>query len=92
MLRCFLECSTRTEKTVKKFEKRSHWHCCMCPQLFDRVNQFRMHLEIHGGKKVRSSTPGFKDRTCTDPANSGNDMLEQKTEEEVHNDTCTECG
>ena len=37
MLRCCLECSTRTEKTVKEIEKRSLWHCCMCPQLLDKT-------------------------------------------------------
>ena len=54
----------------------------MCPQLFDRVNEFRMHLETHGGKKVKSSIPRFQDKRCTDPANSGDDMLEQEIEEE----------
>lgn len=92
MLRCFLECSTRTDKTVKKFEKRSHWHCCMCPQLFDRLNEFRMHLETHGGKKVKSSIPRFQDKRCTNPANTGDDIPQQETEEERQIDTCTECG
>lgn len=92
MLRWFLECSTRTKKMMKKFEKRNHWHCCMCPQLFDRVNQFRMHLEVHGGKRFISLIPPFKDKKCTDPTYSGHEMPEQEAEQEEHEDTCTECG
>ena len=84
MLICFLQCSTRTEKTVKEIEKRSHWHCCMCPQLLDRVNQFGMHLEIHGRKITKPLIPPFKDRTCTDPASFGKDKPGEETRGRKH--------
>ena len=46
----FLECSITTGKAVKKFYKRSHWHCYLCTQLFRRISAFRMHLSYHEKK------------------------------------------
>ena len=57
MLRCCLECSTRTEKTVKEIEKRSLWHCCMCPQLLDRVRQFGMTSQRKKLRRKHIKTP-----------------------------------
>ena len=54
------------------------------------INQFQMHLEVHGGKRVIPLIPLFKDKIFTDPTYSDDEMPEQETEEE-HEDNYTEC-
>ena len=44
---CHLQCSTTAGKVFKGFPRRSHWHCCLCSQLFERSNDFQAHLRRH---------------------------------------------
>ena len=88
MQRCFLECSTKTGKAAKNFERRSHWHCCLCTQLFDRIGDFRMHLANHE-KKTKPSNQRQK-RVETDSGIS-NDVIPE-ADEGGSKGTCTECG
>ena len=55
MMRCHLECSTTAGKVQKTFTTRSHWHCCLCPQLFERNSEFVAHLKKHENSSVASS-------------------------------------
>ncbi len=93
MMRCFLECSTATAKTVKKFQNRSHWHCYLCTQLFRRIAEFRMHLAYHEKKTF----PPIKKGPKHDSAVHKNDMTDShlfrmETGAQENKDTCTECG
>ena len=92
MMRCFLECSTKTEKALKHFKKRSHWHCCLCPQLFDRISEFRIHLTNHNKSTMSSFQQGQKlDRTADPEMQADTDVQEAKKHKHKA-DNCTECG
>ena len=88
MLRCFLECSTTTDKAAKTFERRSHWHCCLCTQLFDRIGDFQMHLANH--EKNNKPSNQRQKPAATDSAISV-DVVPEAGEEESKG-TCAECG
>ena len=91
-MRCFLECSTKTEKALKHFKKRSHWHCCLCPQLFDRISEFRIHLTNHNKSTMSSFQQGQKlDRTADPEMQADTDVQEAKKHKHKA-DNCTECG
>jgi len=55
MMRSHLECSTTAGKVQKNFTTQSHWHCCLCPQLFERNSEFVAHLKKHENSSVASS-------------------------------------
>ena len=78
-MRWFLECSTKTNKLVKNYKKRSHWHCCLCPQLFGRTSEFRIHLANRnkGIRDRRSSkiVKGMQTLTCKEGVNRFSDRL-----------------
>ena len=91
MMRCFLECSTKTDKAVKNFKKRSHWHCCLCPQMFDRISEFRIHLTSHN-KSTRSSFQQGQKPGRTDPEMHAHADVQKVKEHKYKVDICTECG
>ena len=91
MMRCFLECSTKVEKAVKKFKKRSHWHCSLCPQLFDRISEFRIHLTNHNKSTSLSFEKGQKPGR-TDPEMHADADVQEGKEHKQKVDNCTECG
>ena len=91
MLRCYLECSTSSGKAVKKFDKRSHWHCHLCPQLFGRITEFKTHLGCHE-KQSRARGQNVS-KTASHKNDTSNMQIPPKeTLPQAQKDTCSECG
>ena len=93
MLRCYLECSTSSGKAVKKFDKRSHGHCCFCPQLFRRINDFKTHLACHEKQQKGLKKHKIPKNDCVEDTNATmtRDMQRSKVTKKQSN-TCPECG
>ncbi|XP_078375825.1 uncharacterized protein LOC144659278 [Oculina patagonica] len=60
MLKCILQCSTSTGKTLKN---RAHWHCCYCARVFERESAMNVHLNTHSDVKLCNDTTSSKTTT-----------------------------
>ena len=91
-MRCFLDCSTTIGKTIKAFNKRSHWHCYLCTQLFRRITEFRAHL-AHHEKKLNPPVKTARKNPAVDVAATADHSLPfAGNNAESHDHACSECG
>ena len=88
MMRCYLECSMTTRKADKTFNKRSHWHCCLCPQLFRRIKEFQMHLARHQKISKPPIKKAPKDSAIPEKGMPENPLPFKELKAQEHKNTC----
>ena len=90
-MRCFVDCSTTMGNTIKTFHKRSHWHCCLCTQLFRRTTEFHAHL-AHYEKKLNPPVKRARKNPAVDMNDTADHSLRfMENEAEKHDRACSEC-
>lgn len=91
-MKCFLDGSTTIGNTIKTFHKRSHWHCCLCTQLFRGITEFRAHLAHHEKKLNPPVKKAHKNPAVNKKDRDDHSLPFMEIEAEKQDHACSECG
>lgn len=76
---------------MKTFHKRSHWHCCLCAQLFRRITEFRAHLAHHEKKLNPPVRKAHKNPAVNKKDRADHSLPYMENEAEKQDRACSEC-
>lgn len=79
MLKCMLQCSTSSGKTL---HNRGHWHCCFCARVFERANAMGVHMKTHDHCNTKECSNNTAAKTNLTPQNSTVPQPKEETTEQ----------